>query len=1168
MDKLINNFYMINIENGLLLVNSPTGTGKTYIAFKEIIEYALKHKDQRFFFITSLKKNLQVESFKKAFERLGKPEEFEKRFIFIDSNVDAVRAGLTKELKDEIPQEIKDTKEFKNLERDISFLETYDDPKHPELKPYFASVKENIMNKSEPFFRRMIQSRLYKHFEENEISDVKKRIYELKSNKKLKWVGKLYPSVFTREKQIIFLSMDKFLARNSTIIEPSYLFYDSNILDGAIVFIDEFDATRETILNNIIQTGLRGRIDYIEIYKNIRSALITHEFPTDIFKPSPQQKQSKYKDIPLNHIIDDLKEKANVIYNKHFLQYSHKTENESIDYSRNFLFHDYDFLTILDRNKRYISTVVDKGKKQNMIQFLQKQDKNDKNDSDKIQNMLGELRGFITYFARGIRILAINYAQLVNVEKHFYPPSKRFSHEYVLESAIRSILAEFHLRQEYVDYITLMILTMSFNKKNDEIDTSSDYDLSFYENGFRFYAFEDGDDHLFHTKIMLNSYQLTPEKILLKICEKAKVIGISATATIPTVLGNFDLNYIASKLQNKYILPSAEDKKRLKERFDEATKGYKDIKINVELIGEEYSESVWEKIFNKKSTAQRFYELLELKVPEDEQNYHKERYFRIAAAYKQFATHDDIRSSLCVLTKHPRRNDSYLDIDLLKSIFMAILDEYGLPLDEPLFQLDGDDYDRKKGEMAAILESGKKLFVISAYQTIGAGQNLQYKIPEDLKDKLITINDRPPSEEKDFDGIYLDKPTHLLVNLTDNLSEEDFVKYIYQMEYMYEVSEISRHSETFKIRDAFKTFSTGRALRYKSHEDAINIRDRKSVVMLATRTIIQAVGRMCRTNRKNRNIYIYADKGLETCIDPSVREHMELNHEFIALLDCLKTPPPIDTKLEELINAGSRISDKANRFIHNKLKNWEWNESRIRDWKILRSLTLTCPTMSEEEISRNFMARNMYVPLPEKGKRLFYKQENDYRVVIVGFERGPELKQEVSEKSAKLPLLMSHPDLREHFKGNGWATEFKPNKYIMSPPLFNNIYKGALGEAIGRYVFESVYKIALEEISDPAQFELFDYKMKDYPIYIDFKHWSTKTYADDGAMLEHIAEKAEKCNCNCILVVNIHSETDIPIKVQVKDGLRVIEIPSLLIGNKSVQYNPKALEAIKRCIND
>lgn len=117
---------------------------------------------------------------------------------------------------------------------------------------------------------------------------------------------------------------------------------------------------------------------------------------------------------------------------------------------------------------------------------------------------------------------------------------------------------------------------------------NSDFDLSFYENGFRFYSFEDDVVHDMQSKIMMCSFQTTPEKILLRFCEKAKVIGISATATVPTIIGNYDLDYLKSKMQTAFLLPSEADKTRLRSDFSNSLCGYDNVSINVGLLGGMY----------------------------------------------------------------------------------------------------------------------------------------------------------------------------------------------------------------------------------------------------------------------------------------------------------------------------------------------------------------------------------------------------------------------------------------------------------------------------------------------------------------------------------------------------------------------------------------------------
>ena len=94
--------------------------------------------------------------------------------------------------------------------------------------------------------------------------------------------------------------------------------------------------------------------------------------------------------------------------------------------------------------------------------------------------------------------------------------------------------------------------------------------------------------------------------------------------------------------------------------------------------------------------------------------------------------------------------------------------------------------------------------------------------------------------------------------------------------------------------------------------------------------------------------------------------------------------------------------------------------------------------------------------LPEAANYYYYSQEEDFNNVSVTFrqDRGHSLK--VSEEGTKLRKLLQIPGARELFERNGWATSFQTNDYIMTPPLWNNIYKGALGEVVGKFLLENI----------------------------------------------------------------------------------------------------------------
>ena len=138
----------------------------------------------------------------------------------------------------------------------------------------------------------------------------------------------------------------------------------------------------------------------------------------------------------------------------------------------------------------------------------------------------------------------------------------------------------------------------------------------------------------------------------------------------------------------------------------------------------------------------------------------------------------------------------------------------------------------------------------------------------------------------------------------------------------------------------------------------------------------------------------------------------------------------------------------------------------------------------------------------------------------------------------------------------------------MSPALFNNIYKGALGEEVGRYLFKQVLNLELQEINNPEQFELFDYKLAETPIYVDFKNWHETTVFDSEEMLNKIERKAKKCGCKCAIIVNILAENEWKTHRRKQKDLTIVEIPSLLTGSDSLHYNKEAFQEIRRCVNE
>ena len=149
------------------------------------------------------------------------------------------------------------------------------------------------------------------------------------------------------------MSMDKFLLRNDTIVDKSYFIY-KQLAKNAIVFIDEFDATKETILSRLIDNATDSRIDYAITYKMIHDTLEQGNFPISLTTPSEATKK-RYEQgglrKKLEDVIPELKERSDKLYKQFNMQYFFKnieTENEDAA----FLFQDIHSITVSNKDNK------------------------------------------------------------------------------------------------------------------------------------------------------------------------------------------------------------------------------------------------------------------------------------------------------------------------------------------------------------------------------------------------------------------------------------------------------------------------------------------------------------------------------------------------------------------------------------------------------------------------------------------------------------------------------------------------------------------------------------------------------------------------------------------------------------------------------------------------
>jgi len=1129
----------------------PTGFGKTYNVFKFIYdnykEFAAKNR--KIIFLTNLKKNLVFEDLEKLFIADGNEDDYDKYVLFIDSNSKNVINKLSPKNKnnidDEIPPEFKDKESYKILKKRIEICQ---DEKLP--KEVQDSFKDQIRKELEPAFRGDIQKILKERFPSKEA-----RLKAIKDKQDYQWIGKLYPAVFTDQKTVLFMSMDKFILRNSTLIEPSYFFYE-RLNKNSLIFIDEFDTTKENVLKNIIESGLRHQVDILDLFLNIHNHLIPSKDPESLIKESEDwQKKSSGKDwLSPQQQIQSFREKANEIFNKYKLQHTCKSHPEFSTKKRNFLFYDYKFHNVINRKKR-IEIIEAAKKRTNWINAF---DIEVEKQGIDIHSLLGEISGFLTYFQRGISNLADNYL-------HLKEEDKSIQEVFNLEFAVESVLNHFRLDSADVEFLANNIMAgeLPYKFSTEKQITKLQ---GFYDRGFRYYDIVDSDKHDTLSKIYMFNFNRTPELFLAEVCSKAMVVGISATAGLHTNIGNYDIEYLKSRLADSFIHLQEDEIIKLQKDYSQATQGYDKVTIKPKFIRKEADNKdkaikQLEELLNDEHTANRLWYDLEHKI-KGEQKYIEFlfcRYVRALTAWKYFIDNPDCHSFLCFFNKSPKHNDPEFDLKILYEYAELLLydnkDAIADSISKTIVVLTGDNFDDLKKEISNDLKENKRRFIISTYKTIGVGQNLQFGIPSSIKP--IHINSFTESKYMDINGIYLDKPTNLLININnENIKDDDFIEYIFQLEFLRENGAFSQNIFKSKLDEAFRRY-VGMDKYQKKADDFISLYNTDAYSLFLNKVIIQAIGRICRTNMKAPTIHILADDNIRKHLTKfSLPEDVIPVHEYSKLLELAHNSSEKSQDVKEAENLASYNSEVSNAYILSTLDK-TWNAQSVKEWQDLRQQVLKHPTLITE-VECDHKWNKIYVKLPKLGNSYYFSQENDYREIEVFFN-NEYAKQEVkivSEKTSRLAELMRIDTLRELFIDEGYATDFPESELMLTPPIFNNIYKGALGEVCGKHILERL-NIPLLELG-LNEFERFDFKT-DANIYIDFKLWHTQNKQEADELIDKIRKKMKEVKAEKVYIINILGSLDTVFRPIPSDEGKIVELPYLC---KNDQVDSQAIKFI------
>lgn len=1150
MQSLLDRFTSLDNPNNVLLIPLPTGVGKTYNVMSFVADLINSGDERKVFYVTPLKKNLK--SAKRDLESMLKDKGRDPYSIVL--NIDSITNYI-------IENYTRLCKEYRNLKSDIrdcfqnpevfddfdSKMECFIELKESSKKGYkvtdklIEKFKKDVLE-AERKFRRALHSMLPRVEPEEKLQCIE----EEKS--KWYWIPLLYPSVNTIRRQVYFLSVDKFISIHDTIIDRAYKFYESATLNNSIVIFDEFDACKETMLKRIISDGL-DRIDYLGMFKTILLVLRDRQNIYVEYYRDSENTVSRKGEGHLRNKLEELTEVAETLCREYDLDWSFKSKDPALG---NYIFHDFRSMTVGKCGEFKIK--VDNDRKVHDILF----ERNTYQSDFAITTLFSRLYSFFMKFNGFIRTQAENYVEIKREEGKTIP----------LDAALNTMLVPFRFDREQTDYVLGNIRMMGRTKRTDE---TRGYDASVYNTGIAYYDFEDDLTHDLSTTVCSTAFNVTPEKILLKVLERSdvKVIGISATAILDSSVGNFHLYYLRHRAEWMEETINEDEWKSLRGLCDKSTSGYSKVNLLPAIINGDddawYSEDpAVDAVFHDASAYSRVKMIL---IGIDE--FARNRYLKLAKAYKIFIQNDDMKSCLAFFSKSakwkekeqsPNNPFSIEDID---KITRNIAEEQGKSIEigkfgfEVLTGLNEYEFDKRMDELRIRLYQGEKIFIITTYATVGAGQNLQYPCPEN--GDFIEINQfkqkvSPPKSfdiedmmkaapKKDFDGIYLDEPT-MIAPVVRERDEDSLVRALFVIEFLMEGHEISEREARDAIKNAFKAYIT--PIGY-----TIKTKDTRSVKMSYARQIIQAIGRICRTNLKNRNIYLLADASLKKVFTEPIDSYGKLrNPEFDAVYKALDNYSGIRVDVRRQADGTDLASSRSYAEIQKYIKKKYWDEQLVAAWKDLRLNVLKEPTC--DEIPGNMFYYSYYCNADSPVDCIRYEEKYDYFEVTLD-DNGSK---EVSSTAARLDRLLAIPGVKQWFEENGYATVWNPNYRIMSPVLFHNIYLGALGEESGKAILQN-WGIKLEELP-PEIYERFDYRInKD--TYVDFKHHAgIMNSLDYESELNHICDKLRFINEvngenseKKVYVINI-LENDgkfLPMKTTARDGFTIIEIPYLYDKN-------------------
>lgn len=995
-------------KHGLCLNIAPTGSGKSYYT-NNFISTDLLHDlifnslyiNKKVFYITDLKTNL-LDSYNTAYDIIIK---FCQTYSLNNNIEEYLLSKICCVLsKADIIKMIKDSKEYCIY---YSLIET---------------MAEKYNNK-DILLELKNQLDAIKSFDENskfQIEEVYKKIklFFLKhlpecNNKELKiinmfFIGEEIHNDNNNGTCIFFLTTAKAVFGIDTLYFKTYIFEEKE----NIFFIDESDKQYGVLLSQSIKNT--NEFDLYDMIRSISSLRYRK------FKIDSSHKGDTIENLRKKYINENLDP-----FLKKFL-YENSIELKNHNGTFN-IFNDNINPFIINR-KQFAKLIIDEEKNINTIEVKPSEyieyDKNGREFTNLILDSQKILRTFV-YFMRTIA--------------EIYSSEYKYNRKMSYSDKIKLLLEE-------VNLLNLLMYVIDYKKKKTTYKII-DRDLDIiklkptYENA----------------SLIQRKYSNNPNSIILK-CAKFNFINfISATANHDSVITNFHLDYLKEGLGKNFIEYSEKNKIELN---IELMQKHKNITNNVDINITTPPEHI-DRITYDSLTHDFFFKV---------EDYKKLRLYEYFNSIFDFLSKESSKIMLMATSAFP---ESYT-IDRIDSILKNNFNFSNFRIypngDCDKFNAEFLRDLEKVNEMYKYLDSDKKnkVIIITTYNTVGAGVNIQPTNTSGIDLSQYIAVDEARKDDYDIDSLYLATPTHLLTT-TDNseLTTEEVLSVLTHLRTLLFKNIISSdiYYGFFRQMANNTRVKAGIDKLYKNTDDYI-----PAIVS----KVKQMIGRISRTNLRNKNINIYVSSGLADVLHGNsipvelfdTPEYIKFTN-FISSIKNNKIKKPrltLDVHYNRNINTSTFFNLIKNNILDNAYYNKD--EVYIEQWHKLRELCLKNGVFLDEKSFENLSNigfKDSLLSFKEAASCYYYSKKDDsfYEYDNNSMCSSKKAYHLIDEKYLNLHIINLNKELSNHFKQHNYALSFIKSKFALPYPMINDIYKGAIGETIGRYVFEERFGIKI-----------------------------------------------------------------------------------------------------------